>query len=74
LLAGQDSPQRVRPIKTGIKAIDRIGLMEVVWYTQQLKRIALGGNPLPNASALGTFLKSFIKSGWGNYRSRRMRA
>jgi hypothetical protein len=48
--------------------------MEVVWYTQQLKRIALGGNPLPNASALGTFLKSFIKSGWGNYRSRRMRA
>lgn len=74
LLAGQDSPQRVRPIKTGIKAIDRMGLMEVVWYTQQLKRIALGGNPLPNASALGTFLKSFIKSGWGNYRSRRMRA
>jgi 2,4-dienoyl-CoA reductase-like NADH-dependent reductase (Old Yellow Enzyme family) len=74
LLAGQDSPQSVQPIKTGIKFIDRMGLMEIVWYTQQLKRIALGGNPQPNASALGAFLKSFISSGWGNYRSRRMRA
>ena len=74
LLKGQDSPQRVHPIKTGIKPVDRMGLMEVVWYTQQLKRIAHGGNPHPNASALGTFFKSFVKSGWGNYRSRRMRA
>ncbi len=74
LLKGQDSPQRVRPIKTGIKPVDRLGLMEVVWYTQQLKRIAQGGNPNPNASALGTFLKSFVQSGWGNYRTRRLRA
>ncbi|MBL8882380.1 MAG: NADH:flavin oxidoreductase/NADH oxidase family protein [Hyphomicrobium sp.] len=74
LLRGQDSQQRVRPIKTGIKAVDRMGLMEVVWYTQQLKRIAHGGDPHSNASALGTFLKSFVQSGWGNYRSRRMRA
>lgn len=74
LLKGQDSPQRVRPIKTGIKPVDRLGLMEVVWYTQQLKRIAQGGNPHPNASALGTFLKSFVQSGWGNYRTRRLRA
>jgi 2,4-dienoyl-CoA reductase-like NADH-dependent reductase (Old Yellow Enzyme family) len=74
LLRGQDSQQRVRPIKTGIKPVDRMGLMEVVWYTQQLKRIANGRNPRPNASALGTFLKSFVQSGWGNYQSRRMRA
>jgi 2,4-dienoyl-CoA reductase-like NADH-dependent reductase (Old Yellow Enzyme family) len=74
LLKGKDSPQRVHPIKTGIKPVDRMGLMEVVWYTQQLKRIARGGNPHPNASALGTFLKSFVQSGWGNYQSRRLRA
>lgn len=74
LLRGQDSPHRVHPIKTGIKPVDRMGLMEIVWYTQQLNRIASGGNPRPNASAIGAFLKSVAQSGWGTYRSRRMRA
>lgn len=74
LLRGKDSPHRVHPIKTGIKPVDRMGLMEVAWYTQQLDRIASGGNPRPNASALGAFLKSIALSGWGTYRSRRMRA
>ena len=45
LLQGRDSPQRVRPITTGIKPVDRMGIMEVLWYTRQLKRIAEGGNP-----------------------------
>jgi 2,4-dienoyl-CoA reductase-like NADH-dependent reductase (Old Yellow Enzyme family) len=29
LLQGRDSPQQVRPIKTGLKAVDRMGVMEV---------------------------------------------
>ena len=37
-------------------------------------RIALGGDPKPNASAIAVFLKSLAQSGWGNYRTRRMRA
>ena len=56
LLQGQDSPQRVRPIKTGIKQIDRMGIMEIFWYTLQLKRIANGGNPRPKRKrAFGRF-------------------
>jgi 2,4-dienoyl-CoA reductase-like NADH-dependent reductase (Old Yellow Enzyme family) len=74
LLRGEDSPQRVRPIKTGIGPVDRMGLMEIVWYNQQLNRIASGGEPRPNASAIGAFLKSVAQSGWGSFRSRRMRA
>lgn len=73
LLRGEDSPQRVRPIKTGIGPVDRMGLMEIAWYNQQLNRIASGGEPRPNASAIGAFLKSVALSGWGTYRSRRMR-
>lgn len=42
LLAGTESNQMVRPIKTGIKKIDGLGIMEVLWYTQQLNRIAKG--------------------------------
>ncbi|AKM04618.1 NADH:flavin oxidoreductase/NADH oxidase family protein [Burkholderia pyrrocinia] len=74
LLQGHDSKQQVRPITTGIKPVDRMGLMEILWYTRQLKRIAKGGNPRPNESGLSAFLKSAVTSGWGTYRTRRLRA
>ena len=74
LLQGRDSPRRVRPIATGIKPVDRLGIMEILWYTRQLRRIAEGGNPRPNESGLTAFLKSLMKSSWGTYRTRRMRA
>lgn len=74
LLRGQDSPQRVHPIKTGIPMIDRMGVMEIFWYTLQLRRIANGGDPRPNESGLWAFLKSVTKSGWGTFQTRRLRA
>src|SRR5581483_3431349 len=74
LLRGRDSPQQVRPVRTGIKAIDRMGLMEVLWYTLQIKRIANGREPRPGESGLWAFLKSLIGSQWGAFRTRRLRA
>jgi 2,4-dienoyl-CoA reductase-like NADH-dependent reductase (Old Yellow Enzyme family) len=74
LLQGRDSRQRVRPIITGIKPVDRMGIMEVLWYTRQLRRIAEGHNPRPNESGLMAFLKSLVNSSLGNYRTKRMRA
>jgi 2,4-dienoyl-CoA reductase-like NADH-dependent reductase (Old Yellow Enzyme family) len=74
LLQGRDSTQQVRPIKTGIKAVDRMGMMEVWWYERQLKRIAKGSEPRPNESGLSAFLKAAVSSGWGTFRTRRMRA
>ena len=74
LLRGQDSPQRVRPIKTGISMIDRMGVMEIFWYTLQLRRIAEGGDPHPGESGLWAFLKAAMKSGWGTFKTRRLRA
>lgn len=76
LLAGQAPQQQVRPIKTGIPPIDRMGLMEVSWYTGQLKRIGHGEAPRPNESALWVFLKTVFKQmGWGRKkRPTRLRA
>jgi 2,4-dienoyl-CoA reductase-like NADH-dependent reductase (Old Yellow Enzyme family) len=74
LLQGRDSAQRVRPIVTGIKQIDRLGLMEVLWYELQLKRIADGGEPRPNESGLWALAKSLALTGWGMFRTRRLRA
>jgi 2,4-dienoyl-CoA reductase-like NADH-dependent reductase (Old Yellow Enzyme family) len=74
LLKGRDSPQRVRPITTGIERVDRMGMMEVLWYTLQLERIANGGKPRPNESGLWALAKSVMKNGWGTFRTRRLRA
>lgn len=74
LLRGRDSGQCVRPITTGIKPVDRMGIMEILWYTRQIKRIAEGSNPRPNESGLAAFIKGLMTSSWGTYRTRRMRA
>jgi 2,4-dienoyl-CoA reductase-like NADH-dependent reductase (Old Yellow Enzyme family) len=74
LLRGADSPQRVRPITTGIKAVDRMALMEVAWYARQLKRIAQGSEPKPHESGLRAFLGTVVHSGVGTFRTRRLRA
>lgn len=74
LLQGRDSAQQVRTISTGIKAVDRMGIMEVLWYERQLKRIARGGEPRPDEGGLSAFLMSALGSGWGTFRTRRLRA
>lgn len=74
LLAGRDSAQRVSPIKTGIKAVDSLGMMEVLWYGLQLKRIANGGNPKPDESGLWALVKALALNGWGTLKTRRARA
>lgn len=74
LLRGKDSAHQVHSIRTGIKPIDRMGLMEILWYSLQLKRIAKGGEPRANESGLLALVKSLAMSGWGTYRTRRLRA
>jgi 2,4-dienoyl-CoA reductase-like NADH-dependent reductase (Old Yellow Enzyme family) len=74
LLQGRDSQQQVRTIKTGLKMVDSMGIMEVLWYERQLRRIAKGNEPRPNESGLSAFLKSALNLGWGTFRTRRMRA
>ena len=61
LLAGQQPTQTVRPIRTGIGPVDRMGLMEVTWYTGQLKRIGRGEAPKPKEPALWVFLGFLLK-------------
>lgn len=57
LLAGQQPREQVTPKNTGIGFIDKMGLMEITWYTGQLKRIGRGEPPKPNESPLWVFVK-----------------
>ncbi len=52
LLAGQPTVHQVKPITTGLRVIDRLGLLEISWYTGQLRRIGRGEAPRPNESGL----------------------
>ena len=74
LLAGQEPEHAVRPIRTGIKAIDRMALMEVVWYSRQLRRLAKGQATKPNESGLWSFCANLVHNGLGTWKTRRLRA
>lgn len=74
LLAGQDPAETVRPIKTGIKPVDEMAIMEVSWYTRQLKKMGQGKDPKPGESALKVFLLTVLDSIRGTRKVQRLRA
>jgi 2,4-dienoyl-CoA reductase-like NADH-dependent reductase (Old Yellow Enzyme family) len=74
LLSGQEPRHQVRPIKTGIKMVDNMALMEVAWYTRQLRRLSNGQDTRPDESGLWAFLNTIVGNGWGTFRTRRLRA
>lgn len=74
LLGGGEPLHQVKPITTGIAMIDRMALMEVAWYSRQLRRIGEGRAPEPNESGLSSFAVGMIENGWHTFKTRRLRA
>ena len=72
--AGKTIDINVNPIKTGIKAIDNMALMEVAWYGRQLHRISKGQNPKPNENAFVAFIKVMLTTVFRTSRTKRLRA
>lgn len=53
LLAGNASVRyAVKPIKTGVAMLDKMAVMEVIWYAAQFKAIGQGKKPKPDLSPL----------------------
>ncbi len=74
LLAGEEPRHAVRPISTGIGMVDRMAMMEVMWYARQLHRMGRGRDPKPDESGLWSLLASLVANGWGTFQTRRLRA
>lgn len=74
LLSGLEPRYQVKPIKTGLKMIDKMALMEVAWYSRQLRRMANGKPPKPNESALISLILGMTENGWHTFKTRRLRA
>lgn len=61
LLSGDTVTSDIKAIKTGISPIDKMGIMEIFWYTHQLHRMAKGLKPNdPNVFWL--FVRNNIKA------------
>lgn len=69
-LAGQESLHQVKPITTGVKAVDRMALMEIMWYGRQLRRIGNGKAPKPKESGFKSLLASLLENGWGTFQTK----
>jgi 2,4-dienoyl-CoA reductase-like NADH-dependent reductase (Old Yellow Enzyme family) len=74
ILAGLPPRHEVKPISTGFKFIDKIGFMEITWYTRQIQRIGHGQEPLPDESPLMVFVLNTLRMGVNAFKMRRMRA
>ncbi|MCH7391711.1 NADH:flavin oxidoreductase/NADH oxidase family protein [Acinetobacter dispersus] len=56
LIAGNDVRYAVNQIKTGIPFVDKMAIMEIIWYAAQFKAIGQGKKPNPKLSPLLVFL------------------
>ena len=45
VLQGHNFVSTVQPITTGIKKIDQMAIMEISWYTDQIRRMSEGRSP-----------------------------
>lgn len=74
LLAGKEALHAVKPISTGVPMVDKMAMMEVMWYSRQLHRMARGKSPKPNESGLWSLVATLAENGWGTLKNRRLRA
>lgn len=63
LMSGEAVQSEVKPISTGIRAIDQAVPLEIIWYTEQIHRMGRGKLPRATASALKTVFRMFLSLG-----------
>jgi 2,4-dienoyl-CoA reductase-like NADH-dependent reductase (Old Yellow Enzyme family) len=73
-LNGEVAQHPIKPIKTGIPMVDKMAIMEVSFYTGQLKRIGQGKETNPNEWPLFSFFKVLLKQFGLNKWPTRLRA
>lgn len=73
VLAGKDVRSKVRKLSTGIKALDRLAMLDVTWYETQLWDMASGKEPKPSRWPITSFFLTVSRTGMQAFRSRRAR-
>lgn len=71
ILAGKAPTSLVKPLTTGIKALDKAGMLEITWYEQQMARLAKGKKPNPSMNVYFSILRTLTSNGVQAFQKRR---
>lgn len=63
LLANREMKNEIKPLSTGIKALDKIIPLEISWYTNQIHRMGKGLDPKPDRNATFSILETLYTMG-----------
>ncbi|MFK8012501.1 MAG: NADH:flavin oxidoreductase/NADH oxidase family protein [Marinicellaceae bacterium] len=62
---------KLRNLSTGVKAIDKLAMLDITWYEFQLERMANNKPPKQSMSEWMVFLKTITNAGLYSFRKRR---
>lgn len=71
IMSGQPYRSSVKPLSTGIKIVDRLAMLEITWYENQIGRIGRGKEPKPNENVWVTMAKMMTRGGIEQFKRRR---
>jgi len=71
VLSGDDAVSRVRPLTTGVRAMDKFSMLEVTYYENQIARMAEGKEPLVDMHTWRSVFTSMTKNGIQVFQKRR---
>ena len=71
VIQNSDYEISLRPLTTGVKAVDRMAMLDITWYEFQLARMANKKSPNPQMSEWMAFAKTMAGAGIYAFRKRR---
>lgn len=71
LLADGNHQMKLKPLTTGVKALDFAAMLNITWYEQQLKLIGNGKATKPNMSPWLSVFRTFAGMGRAAFKKRR---
>ena len=74
ILAGENAKSVVAPITTGIRQVDEMAMMEVIWYARQIHRMGAGKEPAKQPRGLWSLLAALGEMAVRGFKTRRLRA
>ena len=71
ILSGADFNSPVKLLNTGVKALDNMGLMNIIWYARQLHRLGAGKKTNPKLGIWSTLIKQMVTQGFQGFQKKR---
>lgn len=71
VLAGEPVQSKVRRLSTGLRAVDKVATLDILWYETQLARMADGRDPDPDLGEWRSLLSTLGRAGAQAFRMRR---